>query len=132
MSRYNGTFPATFVDSHLQWDAPNTWPPHQYIILKALQALPSNVSEGELPQVTNDQSTFSLIPDGQLGLDEAELPGQPVTFNRNATATGGAADINRLNGTVFNGGNATEGEGWAAALARGLANRYFTSTLCSW
>ncbi|KAH6912593.1 trehalase [Coprinopsis sp. MPI-PUGE-AT-0042] len=132
LSRYNGTFPATFVDSHLQWDAPNAWPPHQYIILKALQALPSNVSGGELPQATNDQSTFSLIPDGQLGLGETELPGQPVTFSRNATTSGAAADINRLNGTVFNGGNATEGEGWAATLARGLANRYFTSTLCSW
>lgn len=132
LSRYNGTFPATFVDTHLQWDAPNTWPPHQYIILKALRSLPANVSGGELPQATNDQSTFSLVPAGQLGLDEAELPGQPVSFSSNATASGAAADINILNGTVVNGGNATEGEGWAETLARGLANRYFTSTLCSW
>jgi alpha,alpha-trehalase len=42
------------------------------------------------------------------------------------------ADINKLNGTVFNGGNATSGEGWAFALQRELANRYMASAFCSW
>ncbi|TFK27682.1 trehalase [Coprinopsis marcescibilis] len=132
LNRYNGTYPSTFVDSHLQWDAPNTWPPHQYIALQALRGLPANVSSGPLPQPAEGESTFSLVPSGQLGLEENELPGQPITFDQNATATGTSADINRLNGTVFNGGNSTEGEGWAAALGRELANRYFASTLCSW
>ncbi|KAG2009792.1 trehalase [Coprinopsis cinerea AmutBmut pab1-1] len=104
LNRYNGTFPATFVDTHLQWDAPNSWPPHQYIVLQALRALPANVSSGPLPQPSDDESTFSLVPAGQLGLEETELPGQPVTFSRNASATGSSADINRLDGTVFNGG----------------------------
>ncbi len=94
LRRYNGTYPTTFVESGLQWDAPNAWPPHQYIALEALRALPANVSSGP--------------------------------------RTGSGADINALSGTFVNGGNATAGEGWRDALARGLANRYFTSALCSW
>ena len=116
----------------IQRDAPNTWPPHQYIILKALAALPSNVTSGPIPQPASGQSTFSLIPAGQLGLAETDLPHQPLHDNVNATSSGPGADINKLNGTVVNGGNATDGEGWAQALSRQLANRYFTSALCSW
>ncbi|TEB39969.1 glycoside hydrolase family 37 protein [Coprinellus micaceus] len=116
MNRYNGTFPATFVDTHQQWDAPNAWPPHQYIILQALRHLPSNVTGGAFPSRPEGQSTFGLVPTGQLGVEEA----------------GPDADVNLLNGTVINGGNATESEGWAEALERQLANRYYASTLCSW
>lgn len=135
LSRYNGTFPTTFVDTGLQWDAPNAWPPHQYIILQALRQLPSNVTKGSAPSVPSGQSTFSLIPSGQLGLSEGDLPGQPVHGGStivNATTTGSGADINVVNGTVLNGGSAVDGEGWGAALQRGLANRYFASALCSW
>ena len=46
LRRYNGTYLTTFVESGLLWDAPNAWPPHQYIALQALRALPSNVSSG--------------------------------------------------------------------------------------
>lgn len=116
-------------------DAPNTWPNHQYIILSALQALPANVTGGPIPVPAANESTFSLIPAGQLGLDETSLPGQPVrggTSIINATTTGSAADINVGNGTVANGGNPVNGEGWAASLQRQLANRYFSSALCSW
>jgi len=75
------------------------------------------------------------VPSGQLGFIESQLPGQPIRFaqtSQNATVTGPGADINMLSGTVINGGNATVGEGWAATLERELANRYFTSALCSW
>jgi len=132
LSRYNGTVPVTFFESGLQWDAPNSWPPHQYIALEALRALPANISSGSIPQPTTGQSTFSLVPSGQLGLDESALPGQGVYGGKNASKTGSGADINALNGTYFNGGNATNGEGWRDVLARGLANRYITSALCSW
>ncbi|KAF5315219.1 hypothetical protein D9619_007257 [Psilocybe cf. subviscida] len=135
LNRYNGTFPTTFMDTGLQWDAPNAWPPHQYIILKALQAIPSNVSNTNMPQPGSNQSTFDLIPSGQLGMNETSLPGQPVHGGAtvvNATASGVSADVNKANGTVANGGNATSGEGWSTALQRQLANRYFASTLCSW
>lgn len=132
MNRYNGTFPSTFIQSGLQWDAPNCWPPHTYIILQALRALPANITGGVLPTPTGNQSTFNLIPANQIALNESQLPGQPLRTGNNATITGAKADINRLNGTVFNGGNATSGEGWALALQREVANRYLASAFCSW
>ncbi|KAF7798296.1 hypothetical protein EIP86_009516 [Pleurotus ostreatoroseus] len=132
MNRYNGTVPVTFLETGLQWDAPNAWPPHQHIILEALAALPSNVSGGTLPTPASNQSTFDLIPSGQIGIAEDQLPGQLVVGAGNATKTGPGADISILNGTVVNGGNATQGEGWGHALQRELANRYFASAFCSW
>ncbi|KAG5724287.1 Trehalase [Termitomyces sp. T112] len=133
LNRYNGTFPSTFIVSGQQWDAPNTWPPHQYIVLQALRALPSNITSGVLPTPPGDQSTFNLVPEGQLGLNESQLLSQPFRGSAgNASTSGSAADINRLNGTVLNGGNATDGEGWGKALERQLANRYITSAFCSW
>ena len=72
------------------------------------------------------------MPSGQIDVAEDHLPGQLVLGARNAWTTGSAADTNTLNGTVFNGGNATEGLGWAAVLERELANRYIASALCSW
>lgn len=113
-------------------DAPNAWPPHQYIILKALQALPLHLSTGDLPQPDGSASTFSLIPNNQLGISESDLLPQPITKTINASTTGSAADINTRSGTVWNGGNATSGKGWGNILQRELANRYFASTLCSW
>jgi alpha,alpha-trehalase len=132
LRRYNGTYPTSFVESGLQWDAPNCWPPHQYIALQALRALPVNVSSGAIPQPPNEKSGFELVPSGQLGLRENDLPGQLIGNGKNASSSGSRADINALNGTFVNGGSPTAGEGWRDALARGLANRYFTSALCSW
>ncbi|KAF8272594.1 glycoside hydrolase [Lactarius quietus] len=132
LRRYNGTYPTTFIESGLQWDAPNAWPPHQYIALQALLGLPSNVSSGAIPQPPSGQSAYALVPDGQLDVPENALPGQIVADGKNSSSTGSSADINALNGTFVNGGNATTGEGWRDALARGLANRYYTSAFCSW
>ncbi|KAI0345565.1 glycoside hydrolase [Trametopsis cervina] len=132
LNRYNGTFPVTFHVSGQQWDAPNAWPPHQHIILEALKALPSNVTSGALPTPSGNQSTFNLIPSGQLDVSEGSLPPQLIIGSGNATQTGPSADVNKLNGTVVNGGNATANEGWAETLQRELANRYFTSAFCSW
>ncbi|PPQ65887.1 hypothetical protein CVT26_000907 [Gymnopilus dilepis] len=135
LNRYNGTFPTTFITSGQQWDAPNAWPPHQYIVLNALRALPSNITKGSIPTPPSNQSTFGLIPSGQLGLSETDLPGQPVQGGStliNATTSGPNADINKGNNTVANGGTAQPGEGWGQALQRQLANRVFTSILCSW
>lgn len=114
-------------------DAPNAWPPHQYIAIQALRALPSNLTKNALPTLLSNQSTFDLIPDGQLGLVESQLPAQTILgSNQNVTTSGPGSDLNKLNGTVVNGGNATDGEGWAQALQRQMANRYMTSALCSW
>ncbi|TRM62126.1 Six-hairpin glycosidase-like protein [Schizophyllum amplum] len=132
MSRYNGTYPTTFLNTGLQWDAPNAWPPHVYIAMQALRALPDNVTSSALPTPSDGQSTFALVPEGQLGLLENALPGQPVGAGVNASTTGAEADLNVLDGTVVNGGNATDGEGWGAVLQREMANRYVAAALCSW
>lgn len=132
MNRFNGSVPVTYHESGLQWDAPNAWPPHQHIIVEALKALPSSVASGSPPKPSANQSSFDLIPAGQLDVAESDLPGQLIIGVGNATKTGPAADINTLNGTVVNGGNATQGEGWAAALQRELVNRYFAGAFCSW
>jgi alpha,alpha-trehalase len=132
LSRYNGTIPVTFLETGQQWDAPNAWPPHQYIALQALRNLPANVTGAALPTPPAGQGSFALVPAGQLNVAEGALPAQQLSVSANASASGAAADVNALNGTVANGGNATAGEGWAARLQRELANRYIASALCSW
>ncbi|THG99105.1 hypothetical protein EW026_g3193 [Hermanssonia centrifuga] len=103
LNRYNGTFPVTFLESGLQ-----------------------------CPLTVQQPIYFDLIPSGQIGVSEDQLPGQLILGSGNATKSGPNADINTLNGTVINGGNATNGEGWGQALRRELANRYFASAFCSW
>jgi alpha,alpha-trehalase len=121
LARYNGTYPPTFLESGLQWDAPNAWPPHQYILMQALRALPANVSAAPLPAPPQGASVFALLPAGQAGVAEGALPAQGGTGA--AGAVGPAADINAVQGGFVNGGNATAGEGWRDALVRALANR---------
>lgn len=133
MTRWNGTYPSSWVVTGLQWDAPNAWPPHQYIILQALSSLPGNLTASALPSLSSDgSSSYSLVPAGQLGLDETDLPLQPLDSGGYVNGTGFAADINDINGTVVNGGDAQMGEGWAGALGREVVNRYMGSVFCSW
>ena len=119
----------------------SAWPPHQHIIIEALRNLPQKITSTPLTPLHSNVSSFSLVPPGQLGLVESDLPIQPISSNLNASSTGPAADINEiesvaLNGsttiTVTNGGPAIPGEGWAATLAREMANRYISSVFCSW
>ncbi|EEB94678.1 hypothetical protein MPER_06469, partial [Moniliophthora perniciosa FA553] len=51
LNRYNGTYPSTFIETGSQWDFPNAWPPHQYIILEALRNLPSDITGNQLQQI---------------------------------------------------------------------------------
>ena len=127
MNRYNGTFPTSFVETGLQWDLPNAWPPHQYIALAALRNLPSNLTTNALPQPGQGGNTFDLVPSGQLGITEDQLLPQHIRGGGDVKE-----DINKMNGTVFNGGSATDGEGWSHTLQRELANRYTAAAFCSW
>ena len=127
MDRYNGTFPTTFIETGLQWDLPNAWPPHQYIALEALRNLPANLTTNALPQPGKGGNSFDLVPSGQLGITEDQLLPQHIRGDGNVTE-----DINKLNGTVVNGGTATDGEGWSHTLQRELANRYTAAAFCSW
>ena len=123
MNRYNGTLPTTFIETGLQWDLPNAWPPHQYIALEALRNLPANLTTNSLP----GGNSFDLVPSGQLGITEDQLVPQHIRGGGNATE-----DISTLSGTVVNGGSAANGEGWSQTLQRELANRYTAAAFCSW
>ena len=85
-----------------------------------------DVTGGDLPVSDN---SFTLIPTNQLGLTEDQVPLQTLGGNRTAPR---GLDVNTVNGTVTNGGNKIEGEGWASQLQRELANRYMASVYCSW
>jgi len=145
LRRYNGTYPATFVNTGLQWgkaysprqkpfteptpliDFPNSWPQHIYLALEALANLQeSGLGYGDLPTSNN---SFILIPTNQLGVTEEQLP--PQTLGGNHTAPPGL-DVNTVNGTVTHGGIRVEGEGWTSQLQRELANRYIASVYCNW
>ncbi|KAG8955246.1 hypothetical protein FRC03_011247 [Tulasnella sp. 419] len=129
LSMYNGTYPSTFMTTGMQWDAPNTWPPHQYIIIQALSKVPSSVSTRPYPQLSSGVTSLSLVPPNQLGLDRSQLPAQIDYLTRNPSSGG---DINYLNGTWTDAGFHKPGETWNQALRRGVINRYFTSVFCSW
>lgn len=131
LRRYNGTYPTTLAESGLQWDTPNVWPPHQYIALQALHGLPANTLTSAIPQPSGGQSVYALVL-GQPDVADNALPGQVVANGKNASSTGSSADINALIESFVYGSNAATGEGWRDALARGLANQYFASALCSW
>ncbi|KAG8998439.1 hypothetical protein FRB90_012305 [Tulasnella sp. 427] len=121
LAKYNGTFPATFITSGAQWDAPNTWPPHQYIVMEALNNVPKNVSTQAYPALSSNTTSWSLVPSNQLGLDESQLPVQTLAAGGNAQG-----DVNWNNGTWTSGGAVNGTEKWNEALLRGMANRYST------
>ncbi|QRV92208.1 trehalase [Ceratobasidium sp. AG-Ba] len=127
LNTYNGTFPSTFLATGLQWDFPNSWPPHIYIILEALAGVPKSVVKRGPPRISSTNTSYSLIPEGQLGLSQDRLPQQ--TFDLGGTAP---ADVNARNGTVYNGGVPAKNEKWRDALIRELANRYVSAAFCSW
>ncbi|KAG8888342.1 hypothetical protein FRB98_007916 [Tulasnella sp. 332] len=116
LSRYNGTFPATFLKTGAQWDAPNA-----YIIIQALANVPSKLSTQPYPALDSSKTSFSLVPANQLGLSESQLPLQPLVSGQNSSL-----DINYNAGTWTTGGTAQSGETWSRALLRGMANRYST------
>ena len=108
-------------------DFPNSWPPHIYFALEGLaNLLELGVGYGDLPSSNN---SFTLIPTNQLGLTEEQVPLQTLGGNRTVPR---GVDINIVDGTITNGGNKTEEEGWASQLQRELANRYIASVYCNW
>ena len=56
-------------------DAPNA---HQYIVSNTLFNIPTNFSTQPLPQPGAGQTTFDLIPAGQLGMTEDDVLGQQL------------------------------------------------------
>ncbi|KZT57237.1 glycoside hydrolase family 37 protein, partial [Calocera cornea HHB12733] len=128
LDMYNGSVPVTFLNTGLQWDFPNAWPPHQYIILRALQNMPSNITF--LPLLTDytpDLPTaFSLLPANQTGVSSASaLPLQGFQVGGNVST-----NVNAGRGWLSAGINGTAG--WRDALQLEVAQRYVDAAFCSW
>lgn len=77
--------PASLIQTGLNWDAPNVWPPHVYTGIKALETvLRINPNSSVVPNIT--LTDFTRIPTGQLGLNQSQLPPQPASALGNGTA----------------------------------------------
>ncbi|KAF8877143.1 Six-hairpin glycosidase-like protein [Gymnopilus junonius] len=102
------------VNLVLNRDAPNAWPPHQYIVLNALRALPSNITSGAIPY-----PTFKSV----------HLRFDPLWATRTCRKGASWPTCSRRSDDI----NATTSgpEGWGQALQRQLANRVFTSILAA-
>lgn len=112
-------YPATLLDTGLNWDL-NAWPPHAYSSIKAFEAVGRLYPNGTVlnETVTTD---FSLVPAGQFGLNETQVPKQNASLVSNNTRTF-RADLTAMQ----------TGKPWWQALAIEYANRYMQSAFCSW
>lgn len=76
---------ATLLDTGLNWDI-NAWPPHAYTAIKAFEAMGRLYPNGTvLDQVVT--TDFSLIPTGQFGLNQTQLPVQNSSLVSRNTKT---------------------------------------------
>jgi len=126
-AHYNGTIPVTLLETGAQWDFPNGWPPQIWIAIKALQALPTNVSSSGFEEFSRDVLDFSYLPPAHFGdLSLADLPEQTV-LGENASNITSVSAFNAL-GNVGN----TTGLSWRDGLAEAVASRYMSAAFCSW
>lgn len=117
LDRYNGSVPCTLNEpaSPLNWDFPNAWPPHQYILASALSNVASNVSSTPYSTIVpSNASSFSLVPTGQFGLDEGLLPSQPGLFN--VLGGNSAANHSVLHNVVRDLNGSSTDESWRSVL----------------
>ena len=131
IANYNGTVPASLLATGQQWDAPNAWPPHTYIAIKALENLPSNITSASFGNFSNGVLDYNAFISNQTGLAKDQLPKQSIV------GTNGMADTNLTSAvTSFNQlehvGQVTSNASWAEGLAVAIANRYTASAYCSW
>ncbi|KAH8085188.1 Six-hairpin glycosidase-like protein [Filobasidium floriforme] len=111
---------ATLLETGLNWDFPNVWPPHTYTSIKALETVGRLYPNGTVLD-TVLSTDFSAIPTGQLGMNETDLPVQP------ADAIGPNSELFAKNVAEIQ-----AGKPWWQAIAIEYANRYMQSTFCSW
>lgn len=102
---------ATLLDTGLNWDL-NSWPPHAYSSIKAFEAVGRLYPNGTVLNETVI-TDFSLVPAGQFGLEESELPKQNVSLVSPNTRTF-RADLTKMQagkpwwqGELFSSGSST-------------------------
>lgn len=126
-AHYNGSIPTTLIQTGQQWDFPNVWPPQAWIAVKALQALPSNVSSAAFGNFSRSVTEFSYLPENHFGLTQDRLPEQPILGNSVSNITNVTSLVE-----LGNVGNLTNSMGWRDALVDAMVNRYMGSAFCSW
>ncbi|KAI9637637.1 Six-hairpin glycosidase-like protein [Dioszegia hungarica] len=115
LGRYGGIQGiSSLLYTGLNWDFPNSWPPHTYTSIKAFQTLGRVVGNASI--VSNATIPFSDVVSGQLGLNETQLPAQDASLQ-------GSANL-----TVPSARNVS----WPLALEIEYANRYMQGAFCSW
>lgn len=77
---------ATLLDTGLNWDYPNAWPPHLYTTIKSLEAVGRLYPNGTILNETLS-TDFSLVPPGQFGLNETQIPKQNASLVSTNTRT---------------------------------------------
>ena len=122
----NGTLPASVIETGLQWDFPNSWPPHIYFAIAALRNLPLNLTTASYGDYSNAVSQFKYLPTNQLGVNQSEIPTQPIVGSNsnitNATSIGNNGNVGTFNNT----------SSWSEGVAQAIANRYLGASFCSW
>jgi alpha,alpha-trehalase len=125
LAKYDGAVPASLTASTLNWDFPNAWPPLQYILAEGLDKLNANVTNQTyaslVSSVAGNGSLWDLIPTGQLGMNETDLPEQPGQA-ANATSAGIQAHD----------AYADESTTWRDAIQHAIVQRYTEAAFCSW
>ncbi|KAK4683597.1 alpha,alpha-trehalase, partial [Tremellales sp. Uapishka_1] len=74
---------ATLLLTGLNWDFPNSWPPHVFTSIKAFETLSRAVPN--MTVLANLTIPFSSVVPGQLGLNETDLQPQPSSTIGNST-----------------------------------------------
>ncbi|KAL7422476.1 hypothetical protein Q5752_003124 [Cryptotrichosporon argae] len=104
---------ATLLYTGLNWDFPNSWPPHVYTTIMAFEQIGRLVNTTVLTNLTLD---YAGVAPGQLGLNETDLQPQPASTVGNTSLQTAEA----------------QGKPWDLALGIEIANRYMSSAFCSW
>lgn len=127
-SRFNGSIPASLIPTGLQWDFPNVWPPHVYMVLQAYKNLPESISKGNFTTFIEKASTFEFLPSDHFGLNETEIPKQPKSDGTGIVST------NLTFGELGNVGNLKKvnEKSWSEGMVETIANRLIASSFCSW
>ncbi|WVR09451.1 hypothetical protein IAU60_006518 [Kwoniella sp. DSM 27419] len=115
LGRYSGIpSVSSLLLTGLNWDFPNSWPPHLHTTIKAFETLGRLYPNASV--LGNITVPFSEVVSGQLGVNETDLPPQPSSTLGNVSLEVPGA----------------QGKPWPLALSIEYANRYMGAAFCSW
>ncbi|ODN90750.1 alpha,alpha-trehalase [Cryptococcus wingfieldii CBS 7118] len=105
---------ASLLQTGLNWDFPNAWPPHAYTSIKSFETIARLLPNAStLPNLT---ISFDEVVPSQLGLNQSDLQPQPQETIGNVSLTT----------------DTSKDQPWPLALSIEFANRYLGAAFCSW